>query len=322
MDSVSTSSAKSTTAGAVQLGQPAAPGRRRGWSTSSGPAPARRRVASGQAPIDPAPTTSAGRPRDRRPGPAARAAVTTLCPARSMPVSACTRLPTRSACCMSSCSSRPAASCSAATPYASRSWPRICASPTTIESRPGRDPQRVPDGRRCRSARTGARPASPTSSPARVGEHRADLGQATVEAGDGRVHLDPVAGGEHDGLVDVRLSQRVRTGPPASGRPSPTAARAARPGRCGGRRRRRAGSSGRLSGPSPNAQARAVGSRTGSGPRRRYRVHRRSTVHRTGARRRRRPCGARGTTGSAVRSRGRPCVRRRRPERTGRTARS
>ena len=80
--------------------------------TVSGPAPGRDRVATASEPIAPAPTTRAGWPASRRECSAASssAAVTTLWPARSMPVSACARLPTRSACCISSCSSRPAAS--------------------------------------------------------------------------------------------------------------------------------------------------------------------------------------------------------------------
>ncbi len=108
-------------------------------ATASRPTPARARVAADSAPIDPAPITSAGRPAQRTEHPRGlgQPRLTTIeAPARSMPVSACTRLPTRSACCISSCSSRPAASSSAAAAYASRSWPRICASPTTIESSP------------------------------------------------------------------------------------------------------------------------------------------------------------------------------------------
>jgi hypothetical protein len=104
----------------------------------TGPTPARVSVATESAPIAPAPITSAGRP-SRSPSWAAAtssAAVTTLWPALSMPVSACARLPTRSACCISSCSSRPAVSASVAAWYASRNCPRICASPTTIESSP------------------------------------------------------------------------------------------------------------------------------------------------------------------------------------------
>ena len=107
-------------------------------ATTISPTPARASVATDSAPIDPAPITSACLPGS---GPSNRSASdspteTTEAPARSIPVSECTRLPTRRACWHSSCSSRLTASSSAAAAYAVRSWPRICDSPTTIESSP------------------------------------------------------------------------------------------------------------------------------------------------------------------------------------------
>ena len=53
-----------------------------------------------------------------------------------MPVSACTRLPTRSAVWAASCSTLPTVAAWMPVPYAPRSCPRICDSPTTIESSP------------------------------------------------------------------------------------------------------------------------------------------------------------------------------------------
>ena len=107
-------------------------------STTISCAPARRRWAAVSAPIAPAPTTTARTPR-RSPSvwaATASASETTEAPAASIPVRVCTRLPTRSACCDSSCSVRPTVPAVSAAAYAARSWPRICASPMTIESSP------------------------------------------------------------------------------------------------------------------------------------------------------------------------------------------
>ena len=79
-------------------------------STTTSAAGARRRWAAASAPIAPAPTTTARTPSSSRPSAsvaAARASETIEAPAASIPVLLCTRLPTRSACCDSSCSVRP-----------------------------------------------------------------------------------------------------------------------------------------------------------------------------------------------------------------------
>ncbi len=100
--------------------------------------PVRTRVAAASELIEPAPTTSARLPAIA-PAPAAtcsRPKVTSDWPALSMPVSLCARLPTRRACWKSSLRPRAAVCSSCALARASRSWPRIWPSPTTIESRP------------------------------------------------------------------------------------------------------------------------------------------------------------------------------------------
>ena len=65
-----------------------------------------------------------------------RAAETRVGAARSMPVSAWARLPTRSACWKRVLRVGPTEPSSWPRPSASRVWPRIWASPTAIESRP------------------------------------------------------------------------------------------------------------------------------------------------------------------------------------------
>ena len=73
---------------------------------------------------------------------------------------------------------------------------------------PGGHPQRV--GRRVDvEVDVQVRGQQADVQPGPLGEHRTDVGQATVEGGDGGVDLDPVAGGEHDGLVDVRLGHEA-----------------------------------------------------------------------------------------------------------------
>ncbi len=98
-------------------------------------APLRDRWATAREAIAPAPITSAFAPAtgtELR----SRAAVTSDGAARSMSVSACARLPTRSACWKRVLSAGPTVPCSWPTRSASRVWPRIWPSPTTIESRP------------------------------------------------------------------------------------------------------------------------------------------------------------------------------------------
>ncbi|SKT75593.1 Uncharacterised protein [Mycobacteroides abscessus subsp. abscessus] len=73
--------------------------------------PARISCAVASEPIEPAPTTAAVRPGRPSSLLSARfsATDTTEAPAASIPVSECTRLPTRRALCDSSCSTRPTA---------------------------------------------------------------------------------------------------------------------------------------------------------------------------------------------------------------------
>jgi hypothetical protein len=72
-------------------------------------APRRARVVAASAPIEPAPTTRTERPAREPMRSSARSSdtVTSEAPARSMPVSECTRLPTRSARWATGCSARP-----------------------------------------------------------------------------------------------------------------------------------------------------------------------------------------------------------------------
>lgn len=103
--------------------------------------PARASVAAASEDIEPAPMTRAFLPLAQTstavpPDNCWRPKVTRDCPARSMPVSECARLPTRSDCWNRSFSSRPAVCCSCAVASVSLIWPRIWPSPTTIESRP------------------------------------------------------------------------------------------------------------------------------------------------------------------------------------------
>ena len=74
-------------------------------------APRRVRVVAARAPMDPAPTTSTDRPSRLpiRSSARSRATETSEAPARSIPVSVCTRLPTRSARWATGCSARPTA---------------------------------------------------------------------------------------------------------------------------------------------------------------------------------------------------------------------
>ncbi len=110
-------------------------------ATTTSAIPDRASVAAASEDIDPAPMTSAFLPSAQA-GTAAETAscsrpkVTRDCPARSIPVSEWARLPTRRACWNRSFSSRPAVCSSCALASESLIWPRICPSPTTIESRP------------------------------------------------------------------------------------------------------------------------------------------------------------------------------------------
>ena len=107
-------------------------------------APLRAAAAAASALIEPAPTISTSRPASASaPGPLPRlaaasstATVSRLRPAWSIPVSARARLPVRSASRPSSLRTRPTVPCSPANRSAERTWPRICPSPTTIESSP------------------------------------------------------------------------------------------------------------------------------------------------------------------------------------------
>ena len=109
-------------------------------ATTTSAAPARGGDGGGERAIEPAPTTSdlacrraAPRTRAARSSPA----VTSERPARSMPVSAWARLPTRSACWNSALSGGPdGARAPGRSRSASRIWPRIWLSPTAIESSP------------------------------------------------------------------------------------------------------------------------------------------------------------------------------------------
>ena len=106
VDSVPASSVEVDRARAVRIGQARGPV---GAAVGDQQRSRRRRVTASPAPVrpsSPAPITRAVRP-STPPGTRSSAALTTLCPARSMPVSACTRLPTRRACCINSCISRP-----------------------------------------------------------------------------------------------------------------------------------------------------------------------------------------------------------------------
>ena len=100
--------------------------------------PARTRCAADSAPIEPAPMTTAVRPASpsSRVSAMSSATDTTEAPAASIPVSECTRLPTDSARCASSCRVRPTVWLASAAAYARRTWPSTCCSPITAESSP------------------------------------------------------------------------------------------------------------------------------------------------------------------------------------------
>ncbi len=111
------------------------------FATAISATPTRARVAAASEDIDPAPITRARLPRAHSATGVPTAScsspkVTSDWPARSIPVSECARLPTRSACWNRSLISRPAECSSWPSARASLSWPRICPSPTTIESSP------------------------------------------------------------------------------------------------------------------------------------------------------------------------------------------
>ncbi len=110
-------------------------------ATTTSATPARASVAAAREDIEPAPMTRAFLPRAHScmSPPCAscsRPKVTRDWPARSMPVSEWARLPTRRACWKRSFSRRPAECRSCARARESLIWPRICPSPTTIESSP------------------------------------------------------------------------------------------------------------------------------------------------------------------------------------------
>ncbi len=110
-------------------------------ATTTSSTPARASVAAASEDMEPAPITSARLPlaqvsTDVRTASCSRPKVTSDCPARSMPVSECARLPTRRACWKRSLRRRPAVCSSWARARASLICPRICPSPTTIESSP------------------------------------------------------------------------------------------------------------------------------------------------------------------------------------------
>ena len=160
------------------------PLRRRGWRRRR----RRRRrapaTATASALIEPAPTTSArppGQPAERVGREVEADRTSDRAPARSMPVSVCTRLPTRSAGWTRSLSARPAVPASCAVRSASRTWPRICASPTTIESSPQATWNRCCDRARPRSARRGAAPSSSTGTPAAAASSAVSVVDAAVE---------------------------------------------------------------------------------------------------------------------------------------------
>ena len=104
-------------------------------STAMLAAPPRERCATAREAIAPAPITSARAPAT---GTVlrSRAAVTSEGAARSMSVSAWARLPTRRACWKRVLRAGPTVPCSWPIRSASRVWPRIWPSPTTIESSP------------------------------------------------------------------------------------------------------------------------------------------------------------------------------------------
>ena len=84
----------------------------------------------------PAPSTTTRWPATPSGSTRSTAADTRVGAARSMPVSARARLPTRSACWNSTLSAGPTLPCSWPLRSASRVWPRIWPSPTAIESSP------------------------------------------------------------------------------------------------------------------------------------------------------------------------------------------
>jgi hypothetical protein len=102
----------------------------------------------------------------------------------------------------------PAVACSCARWRAIRTWPRIWLSPTTIESRPGRYPEQVGDGRLVVVHEQVAYDGVAAGAGA-LGEDPGDVLHAAVEPVDRDVHLDPVAGGDHDRLADVLAVEQV-----------------------------------------------------------------------------------------------------------------
>ena len=261
-------------------------------TTTSSATPRRRSVATASAPIEPAPTiTSArcrgasgaehrGRRRPARP-------TTTDAPARSMPVSACTRLPTRSACCMSSCSTLPTASGSAAARVRVAQLAEDLRLADHHRVQAGGDREQVLRRRRRRSARTGARRASATASPARSASTaqmsaRPPWKRRPSAYTSTRLQVDSTSTS-----LTCRLREQLVAAPAGSSSAGTRPVPAPRPARCGATARRPAGSC-RPPRCEPDAAARRVGRRPA-----------------------RTPCGARGRTGSAARWRGRPCARRR-----------
>ena len=106
-------------------------------TTAVSAAPRRVAVETASEAIAPAPTTSTRSPARLLPGTAwSRAALTMEGAAWAMSVSAWERLPIRRACWNSTLSAGPTVPSSWPRRSASRVWPRICPSPTTIESSP------------------------------------------------------------------------------------------------------------------------------------------------------------------------------------------
>ena len=157
----------------------------------------------------------------------------------AMPVSVRTRLATENDLWKQRCSTRPGAPTRRGGAYCSFSWPRICGSPTTIESRLGGDAEEVAHGvaaavhvevpaqrvgvaRRARRARNVGQRRAATAS--------ASLPHATTST---RLQVERITPSSTPGQLDQR-----RAAPARAARWRRRRARAPRPARCGGSGRR------------------------------------------------------------------------------------
>ena len=180
---------------------------------------------------DDGPHARPGRGRARRVA-AASASETTEAPAASMPVRACTRLPTRSACCDSSCSVRPDRARGVRGGVGGAQLAEDLRLADHHRVQPGGDGEQVLHGR-ARVVHVEVLGELGQRQPGVPAEHAGDVGEAAVEGVDDRVDLDAVAGRQHHHLGDVAAAQHLveQLGDLVGRRRR--RAPAARPGRCG-----------------------------------------------------------------------------------------